>query len=360
MSGTTLQIWTDVPVDIRSALAANGWRVEGGIVARDFGPWRAWVGPPKEIVASDIDLGIRSLLPSANYLIELSTEGGDEQAIPVLENIVDVVLPGNIVLSDLIWAWTREGERIERTSDSKVRYSDGRVLQLSWWAPGGPLLVESGISELVHLFEERLPEVVPTRWDDSEPAGHYLRDEGIDGLIGFLNETRFPLQPILVVEPPALRLNIANSWWGGPFESFCAVSVDLELNISLAADMEGEQRFGAILAGVSEIVKPFYAEARVAEKDLAAPVVLSSRWAGFPLDHNPMAIVVGQPYSEWWACDEGVVLWDGSWFWGTSDWDAGGVEPSPVPPLQLLARRNAAGLSGKPEVWPFSDKRELR
>ena len=183
------------------------------------------------------------------------------------------------------------------------------VLCLGWWANGGPLLSRSGVRAMVERLAEVFPEAVPSRWDVDETYRYRLGDEGLEGLVDFVDAHRSEV--LLRAKAPARRIDLyadPPSQRDGEFRATC---LQVELDIS-ALDRKGaSQRLPDAFEALGALIDPFYAEARIIRgipKHEGSPLFDPevelypfkwNAWWGLPV-RAPFAAMLGRPYRQLW------------------------------------------------------------
>lgn len=182
------------------------------------------------------------------------------------------------------------------------------VVHLGWWASGGPLVSLSGLRELIYSLRELLPEAVPSRWDVDEDYRHRLVDEGLDGLVGFINFHRWDV--LLRAKAPARTIDlyaVPPTDKDGELQVTC-LAVELDAKV---LDGKGAQRLPDAFEQIVALIEPFYAEAVCAGRGeirrIAAPRPPAGRGLPLPVervvgtpDAAPVAAMLGDAYRERW------------------------------------------------------------
>ncbi len=183
------------------------------------------------------------------------------------------------------------------------------VLCLGWWANGGPLLSRSGVRAMIEGLAEVLPEAVPSRWDVDETYRYRMVDEGLEGLVDFVDAHRGDV--LLRAKAPARRIDlyaVPPSKRDGEFRATC---LQVELDVS-ALDRKGpSERLPDAFEALGALIDPFYAEARIMRgvaKHEGSPLFDPevelypfrwNAWWGLPV-RGPFAAMLGRPYRQLW------------------------------------------------------------
>jgi hypothetical protein len=185
---------------------------------------------------------------------------------------------------------------------------------MNWWFLPDRLADRGGIEQLFKRLEQVLPEAIPIRWDVVEPPSHRLQDEGIAGLVQFLDRNRDE-QPWMWTSSPVVGVQLDVHSEGlrtiprqGAAQGVQTHGFHLELLASLLEQPGWPRHLPKVFKAISEVVRPFYAEARI-WPDPANPTdftghprfrpVDSPTWRGMPHD-PPIAFAIGSPYLEVW------------------------------------------------------------
>jgi hypothetical protein len=184
------------------------------------------------------------------------------------------------------------------------------VVCLGWWANGGPLTSEIGVTRTLRTLATALPEVLPSRWDLDESYSHSLKDEGIAGLIEFVHA--HPSQTCLRAKAPARSIQlfaVPPTIDGGQLRCTCFL---LELDVSVLKGRGAAQRLPAAFQQLADEIQPFYAETRIMrsvprgiwataryEPGSECYPFLSNLWWGLPVK-APVAALLGNPYRQYW------------------------------------------------------------
>jgi len=184
------------------------------------------------------------------------------------------------------------------------------VLCLGWWATGGSLTSKSGLERAMSTLAAVLPEALPSRWDIDETYRHRIVDDGLKGLVEFVDAHRSWV--CLRAKAPARSVQVfavPPSQRRGEFRSTCLL---VELDISVLGRRGAGKRLPGAFEQLAEVIEPFYAEARVMrgvakhegataryEPGVECYPFQSNAWWGLPLK-APFAAVLGNPYRQHW------------------------------------------------------------
>jgi len=184
------------------------------------------------------------------------------------------------------------------------------ALCLGWWAEGGPLLSAPGLRQVIVSLSEFLPEAVPNRWDTSEDFRYRIVDQGLDGLVDFVESHRWGV--LLRAKAPGRRIElypVPPSQNDNGLRSTCLL---IELDVSVLDRRGAGERVSEAFEQLGAAIEPFYAEARllrgVARRGRSAlphrPFqpqypFWSNSWYGLPVE-APFAALLGSPYRQLW------------------------------------------------------------
>lgn len=184
------------------------------------------------------------------------------------------------------------------------------VVCLGWWAQGGPLLSVGGLRRLVEVLRDVLPEAVPSRWDVSEDYRFRLADEGLDGLVEFVDSHRWDM--LLRAKAPARRVELYPVPASKRDGELRVTSLQVELDAAVLDKMGADLRLPDAFEQIGAVVEPFYGEARMLRgvaKYEGSPLRFHpsvelypfrwNGWWGLPVK-APFAAMLGSPYRDAW------------------------------------------------------------
>jgi hypothetical protein len=274
--------------------------------------YSAYVSLPSRVFPEDVPEEVASLLPGIAWHLDLSLEGVTPAGLRTLIKAATAIAKSaHGVIDDPQEGTFRLPSGVRRYS--KPPHSQRiDVLCLGWWAHDGPLLTEDGLRDLVNALATNLPDALPGRWGLYEPPNHSLAEEGPDGFARFLEEHRSDLV-VTRGSPPFLdadfRLDRQFGWHHRLFR-YEVPHVLIELDAQLLEQPGWGRHLSGVFAALSQIIEPFYGEARVRKGvdrrmghiDPESPVhpIRYNWWRGLPR-LPPLAAVLGPPYRDLWA-----------------------------------------------------------
>jgi hypothetical protein len=242
------------------------------------------------------------------------------------------------------------------------------------------------VRALVGVVSDVLAESLPLRWDpEVTPPRRRLDVDGLDGLAADLHFC-------LTTPDTYFSAVCAAPFWAFGLEAtaclgeqkrgeFAVAALAIEVGTSVLADPGGPRRLAAAFEAICEHLQPFYAEARV-ETGVGwdgnmggrfrrfTPPLSPSHWGGLPRV-APLAMVIGAPYSQYWADTAGRVS-GRLRFYGPADWASDQAGAVPLAPLEMLQAHDAKRDDGdegealpcfdgsdanypsvSPPIWPF-------
>ncbi|MGA8724086.1 MAG: hypothetical protein WB565_03510 [Acidimicrobiales bacterium] len=218
------------------------------------------------------------------------------------------------------------------------------MVLMDWWALDGPLTTRSGIAQLFDELSRELPEAIPVEWDVVEPPTHRFDEEGLDGLVTFLDRNRED-QPWMWPRPPVKQiiLQASSERVLGESQGLRCPWLHLEVVATHLTKPRGAQQLPRVFRKVAEVVEPFYAEARL-HPDPASPTDFAGLpkfrpmdqvglWFGTP-QSEPMALAVGSPYLELWPEAQQGEHIDGFVLHSADEWPSR-PEPLPTSPMEI-------------------------
>jgi hypothetical protein len=223
-------------------------------------------------------------------------------------------------------------------------------------------------------------EAVPARWGLCEPPDHALAEEGVGGLLEFLDAHRDETVIVTAGRRPFVSADFAlrRDWgWHPQFNRFEVTHVLIEVDARLLDQKGWPRQLAVAFEALSRAIRPFYGEARVREKvdpsvgsdpETQPRPIQYNWWCGLPVS-PPMAAVLGPPYRALWpefgSTTTHGLAFDGPELWGRREtlvWR---------PPRGLTQRydgrwtpfRTLGGVQGysldypdpDPDIWPFED-----
>jgi hypothetical protein len=155
-----------------------------------------------------------------------------------------------------------------------------------------------------------LPEAIPSRWDVSEDYRYRVVDEGLGGLVEFVDSHRW--QVLLRAKAPARRINlypVPASQGDGELRVTC---FQVELDASVLDKKGAGERLPEAFEQVGAVIEPFYGEARLIRgvaKHEGSPLRFHPSVELYPFEWNgwwglpvraPLAAMLGPVYREHW------------------------------------------------------------
>jgi hypothetical protein len=310
----SLNVWISEEVEVSTLLGRSGWiPEEGGGAHYSSHTYLAEAGSSTPVFPAEVPNEVTALLPGVAWMVILALEGMSPTGQRVLSKAATTIArAGHGVVEDPQQCVFRTPSGVRRY-DKPVAGKKVTVVSLGWWAPGGPLLTVQGIAALYNCLQRLLPEGVPRRWGLGEPPDHSLSEERVEGLVSFIDEFRDDFLVFKVVHPCLEEHLQVHSQWGmrgGRFNRFETTHLRIDVEASVLNQPGWGRQLSRTFESVTEVIRPFYAEARVLEMaawgrlgyDLGNSQlhpIQQSFWRGIPVS-APLAAALGDPYKAIW------------------------------------------------------------
>jgi hypothetical protein len=339
-----LRVWGRRLESIASCFTAkDGWTTEAGRSVRDGGSWQIVVDAPQAVEPEDLPEGASELLPGLVSLTELTLEplSAPKSAGSELMAIANEIAEELAGLVEDPQEGTLRLPRGTKRFVKPTREERITVLDLSWWYQNSPLRTADGLANLVSVLRKHVPEAVPRRYGLWEPPAHKTEKTGLGGLVAFLSEN-LDNSPILYPSRPAVEFSI-DDCDGTPHRlfGFRANRLSIGLEAAVLEQPGWERAIRNLWRGVSSLLQPFYADARLlpdfvwmgattaSDMRTAVHPVRSGFWRGIPRSPG-LAMALGPPYSALWK-PTGAVHDGGLLFVEPADWSKRETLPLKVP-----------------------------
>ena len=259
--------------------------------------------------------------------------------------------------------------------------TDPRIseLTISWWVDHDRLCKRDGMERFLDVVARHLPEALPRRYGPYEPPRFKYEETGRDAFIEFLLAEDmgviYPTRPCTAAQYP---VGLDRIGWK-PFRgkrAFRAGLIEIGFDASILDQPHWRLRLPAAWRAISEVVQPFYGEARLLggripgrgtlfhDQKTESHPVFGPWWRGVP-ERPAIARVIGPAYSKHWPAIEGTSP-GALAFLESADWrhpDASVnkipkeiVQPGPVSMDGLVGATIQDTWADKyPKVFPFSD-----
>lgn len=311
--GISINVWLTEEVDVSAVLSAQGWLPDQtGGAQHPSRTYLAGAGPPARVFAPDVPDEVTELVPGVAWMVGLALEGLTTTGERVLSKAATAIArAGHGVVEDPQQGIFRTPSGVRRY-DKPTASEHVTVIAMSWWAPGGPLLTRDGVAALYERLQRLLPEAVPRRWGQGEPPDHSITEESTDQLVDFIDKVRDDFIVFKVARPCLDERLYVHSQWGlhgGRFNRFETTRVRIDIEASVLTQPGWGRQLALTFDSVTEVVQPFYAEARLLEMMMAGRSGYDGRselhpvpqfsWNGLPV-RPPLAAALGTPYLEFW------------------------------------------------------------
>jgi len=369
-----LEVWSVLPCKTIDFLPEpSSWIPSGsGWVYREK-TWQLVIDESVEVDPENVPHEIGPRIVGIGFLTRVSVEPvhAPKSALTLLRTVARAVAKGCRGLvydpqSDQVFGATTQRRPALKVTDESIE-----LLTMSWWFSSGPLTTRQGLSELLLYFARYIPQFLPRRYGNFEPAKfrfdsgniEHFADAVFSAPLVFVWDTGSPLN--VFYEPangpgwrwapgfgdyafrlPSLRLSCPQSYLDDPGWSVALRNAWQEIS-RLARPIYGDVRMlsGWILRG-----RRLCANAKTESHPVRS-------WRGLPRTQG-MAIAIGEAYLSRWPEMKHYSVDDNLAVVTISDW----LSPGDVsdlcgfPPAALCQPKG--GPIAVADFWPFPEKPE--
>jgi hypothetical protein len=379
----SFQVFLAERPDVWAILDPLGWERAGPSPMSDREPdrfdlegrdWRAFVWGPSRMSFEDAPPQANAMQPGISWHVAISVDGSEKGLNRVMRAVRAIAKTGPGLIADERNLWRPGSSQRTRWRFPPTPLSSEREwLTLIWWTVDSSLGTVPGAGTFVETLRRVLPEAMPVRWGDTEPFSQSLEHEGEEGLARFIQQRLITHDaPHTKVHPPFRILSIHSAGLLGTESTlYDPTALRIEVGGSILHQAGGGSRLAAAFREISQVLRPFYAEARfeqIVEWNQDEPVIGGVPpindwcWNGFPRV-APMAMVIGRPYTTHWRGGGGNV--DHGMIFYTSDaWPDPPLGGVPIAAEELLQEFDPRAVTtptsswgeypkATPPVWPF-------